>query len=113
MLRSIIGGLVGSQFKKSNPVQGGAAGAAIATAVPFIISRMSLPTMLATGVGGYFAAKYFGAKKQVESQAHDISASVGQAKDMPTPEDDDTGTIIDPPPGGATVNGMKPSSTVN
>ena len=109
MLKAIIGGLVGSQVKQNNPVKGGAAGAAIATAVPFVISRMSLPLMVATGVGGYFAARYFNQKKQIEDKAQAVPASAAdiEVDAKPTKRKKaksaiaDTGSIIDPPPGGA------------
>lgn len=67
MIKNIIGAVVGSSLSKSSPAAGGAAGAAIASAVPFILSRMSIPAMVAVGVGGYYAKRHFDRKKAAEA----------------------------------------------
>lgn len=96
MIKNIIGAAVGSSLSKSSPAASGAAGAAIASAVPFIISRMSIPTMIAVGFGGYYAKRYFDRKKAAEAAnnvGHNTSpvaggmngASPAQASSMAIP----------------------------
>lgn len=58
MIRKLIGGAIGASLAKRHPGLGGLTGAAIATAVPFVIARVSLPAMVAMGVGGYLAKRY-------------------------------------------------------
>jgi len=65
MLRKIIGAAIGAKLAKNSPAVGGAAGAALGAAVPFVLSRMSLPTMVMLGIGGYIASKYY--KSDVKS----------------------------------------------
>jgi len=91
MFRQIIGATLGSKLAKQAPAVGGATGVAIATAVPFILSRMSVPAMLVIGVGGYAAKRYFG-KNDAKSDSDQPAA---------TTPDSPTGTIINPPSGVA------------
>jgi hypothetical protein len=58
MIRSTIGAIIGSSLTKGTPAAGGAAGAAIAAAVPFVISRISIPSMIAIGVGSYLMKRH-------------------------------------------------------
>ncbi len=58
MIRKLIGAAIGARVAKQHPAVGGATGVVLATAVPFIISRVSLPAMAAIGVGGYLAKRY-------------------------------------------------------
>lgn len=58
MLQKIIGAAVGARLLKNSPAVGGAAGVALGTAVPFVLSRLSLPAMVALGVGGYAAKRW-------------------------------------------------------
>lgn len=58
MIRRLIGAAIGASVAKRHPAAGGATGALLATAVPFIISRVSLPAMVVMGVGGYVAKRY-------------------------------------------------------
>ena len=58
MIRRMIGAAIGARVAKGHPALGGATGALLATAVPFVISRVSLPAMVALGVGGYVAKRY-------------------------------------------------------
>ncbi len=57
MIRKLIGAAIGARVAKQHPAVGGATGVVLATAVPFIISRVSLPAMVALGVGGYVAKR--------------------------------------------------------
>jgi hypothetical protein len=58
MIRKLIGAAVGASLAKRNPAAGGVTGAMLASAVPFVLSRISLPAMAAIGVGGYLAKRY-------------------------------------------------------
>jgi hypothetical protein len=62
MIRRMIGAAIGARVAKTHPALGGAAGAMLASAVPFVISRVSLPAMVVLGVGGYVAKRYMDAK---------------------------------------------------
>ena len=76
MIRRMIGAAIGASVAKRHPAAGGATGAMLATAVPFIISRVSLPAMVVMGVGGYVAKRYL-------DKAGDKNAAEQAAK--PTP----------------------------
>jgi len=103
MLKNIIGAAVGSKLAKQ-PAKGGAAGAALATAVPFVLSRISLPAMVVLGAGGYLTKRFLDKKKREDASqtAKDISG-VALAKPGEAP-DAETGSVINPPT-GAKVNG--------
>jgi hypothetical protein len=58
MLKRIIGAAIGASVAKKNPAAGGVTGALLASAVPFVLSRISLPAMILLGVGGYAARRY-------------------------------------------------------
>jgi hypothetical protein len=58
MLKKIIGAAIGASVAKRNPAAGGVTGAVLASAVPFVLTRISLPAMVALGVGGYAAKRY-------------------------------------------------------
>jgi hypothetical protein len=101
MLRSLIGAAIGSKLAKRYPVLGGTTGVIAASAVPFVIKRLSIPTMIVMGAGGYLAKRYFDGK--------DDGGAGAKPTDGPN---SDTGTVIDNPPGGATrkaANGSPPA----
>jgi hypothetical protein len=58
MIRKLIGAAIGASLSRRHPAAGGVTGAVIASAVPFFLSRVSLPAMAAMGVGGYLAKRY-------------------------------------------------------
>jgi L-serine deaminase len=58
MIRKLIGAVIGASMAKRHKAAGGVTGAVLASAVPFVISRVSLPGMVALGVGGYVAKRY-------------------------------------------------------
>ena len=58
MIRKLIGAAIGASLAKKHPAAGGATGVVLATAVPFIISRVSLPAMIVLGAGGYVAKRF-------------------------------------------------------
>ncbi|MEM7687425.1 MAG: hypothetical protein AAF291_00255 [Pseudomonadota bacterium] len=103
MLKSIIGASIGSHLTKK-PAAGGALGATLATAAPFVLSRISLPTMAALGLGGFLVKRHLD-KKKAEEASQDMERISGVKVAKPTEAPDaDTGSVIDPPPGGA-ING--------
>jgi len=68
MIRKLIGGAIGAKLAKSHPALGGATGVALATAVPCVISRVSLPAMVLLGAGGYVAKRYLDKREHGEGR---------------------------------------------
>lgn len=58
MLKRIIGAAIGAKLAKNSPVVGGATGATLGAAVPWVLGRISLPGMIALAAGGYVAKRY-------------------------------------------------------
>ena len=58
MIRKLIGAAIGASVAKKHPAAGGVTGVVLASAVPFVLRRLSLPGMIAMGVGGYVAKRY-------------------------------------------------------
>ncbi|MBV7258716.1 hypothetical protein [Erythrobacter crassostreae] len=83
MLGKIIGAAVGGSVAKQSKSIGGTTGAVIGAAVPFVLSRMSLPAMVALGVGGYVAKKYFG--KSEETLPKPTNNKTGSVASVPQP----------------------------
>ena len=79
MLRKIIGAAVGAKLLKNSPAVGGAAGVALGTAVPFVMARLSLPTMVLLGVGGYAA------KRWIDQQPKDTAPRSAPTYPAPVP----------------------------
>ena len=103
MLKNLIGASIGSHLTKQ-PAAGGALGATLATAVPFVLSRMSLPTMAALGVGGYLLKRHRD-KRKAEEQAEEMQKLSGvKTQNIAEVPEAETSDIINPPPGGV-VNG--------
>ena len=65
MIGKVIGAFVGDKVAKQTSSVGGASGAALGVIATTVLSRLSLPAMVAVGVGGYVAKKIFD-KKQAE-----------------------------------------------
>lgn len=63
MIRKLIGAAIGASVAKRHPAAGGVTGVVLASAVPFVIRRLSLPGMIAMGVGGYVAKRYMDRKE--------------------------------------------------
>lgn len=57
MIGKIFGAVVGSKVAQHVRGVEGPTGAAIGALVPMVLRRISLPAMVALGVGGYFAKK--------------------------------------------------------
>lgn len=98
MLRQIVGAALGSRIAKQTPALGGATGAALGAAIPFVISRMSIPAMLIMGAGGYVAKRYLD-QKTAEDQAEKLTRT--KVSNPGVAPKSKTGSVIDPPPGGA------------
>lgn len=58
MIRKLIGAAIGASVAKKHPAAGGVTGAVLASAVPFVLTRLSLPAMVVMGVGGYAAKRF-------------------------------------------------------
>ena len=69
MIGKIIGAFVGDKLAKQSSSVGGASGAALGVVASTVLRRMSLPAMVALGVGGYFAKKAFDKKQAEEAGA--------------------------------------------
>lgn len=99
MIGKIIGAAVGAKAAKESKALGGVTGFVTAAAVPFVLKRLSIPTMIVMGAGGY-AAKRFFEKREAQDTAQNLSGA--KIKSPATTPGTDTGTVIDPPPGGGT-----------
>lgn len=62
MIGKMIGAIVGGNIAEKTRGVNGPTGALLGAAVPAVIARMSIPTMLAMGVGGYFLKKHLDKK---------------------------------------------------
>ncbi len=69
MIRKLIGAAIGASVAKKHPAAGGVTGVVLASAVPFVLRRLSLPGMIAMGVGGYVAKRYMDRKESGQSAA--------------------------------------------
>lgn len=58
MIKNIIGAVVGAKLAKNTPKVDNGTGAILGSIAPLVIARMSLPTMLAVGAGGYLLKKH-------------------------------------------------------
>ena len=87
MLGKLIGAVVGGKMAEQTKDLSGPAGAAIGAAVPFIISRMSIPAMIAMGVGGYAVKKYMDRKDPAkpETPATTTSETPSTPASIPQP----------------------------
>lgn len=74
MLDKIIGAKLGSTIAKKVTGTNSTTGAMIGAAVPFVISRVSLPAMIVIGAGGYVAKRMYDKRKASKSEARDASA---------------------------------------
>lgn len=88
MLGKVIGAVVGGKIAQKTSKVGGPTGAAIGAAVPFILSRMSIPAMLVIGAGGYALKKYLD-KDELPQPDNKKTAPVASA---PQPKPGDAAT---------------------
>ena len=87
MLTKMIGALVGGKMAQNAKDISGPTGAAIGAAVPFIVSRLSIPAMIAMGVGGYAVKKYMDRKEPAkpETPATTTNATPDTPASVPQP----------------------------
>jgi hypothetical protein len=78
MLKKIIGAAIGAKIAKNSPAVGGATGVALATAVPFIISRASLPSLVMLGAASYMLKRHYDQNDNAGAKGTHRAAS-GQA----------------------------------
>tara|TARA_B100002049_G_C15734300_1_gene231757 strand:+ start:121 stop:381 length:261 start_codon:yes stop_codon:yes gene_type:complete len=67
MIGKVIGAFVGDKLAKQTSAVGGASGAALGVIATTVLRRMSLPAMVALGVGGYVAKKVLDKKQDDEA----------------------------------------------
>lgn len=63
MLKKIIGAAIGAKLARNSPAVGGATGAALGAAVPWVLGRLSIPGMIALAAGGYVAKRVLDRKE--------------------------------------------------
>ena len=68
MLNKIIGAKIGSTIAKKVTGSNSTTGAMIGAAVPFVISRVSIPAMIVMGAGGYVAKRMYDKRKASKSE---------------------------------------------
>ena len=93
MIGKIIGAAVGGSIAKNTRGIDGTTGAVLGAAVPFVLSRLSIPGMIAMGVGGYFVKKYL------------------DKTEMPEPMDKTTAPVASTPVPPSNLNSA-PTSTI-
>ena len=69
MIGKVIGAFVGDRLAKQTGGIGGASGAALGVVATTVLRRMSLPTMLALGVGGYVAKRVLDKREEGSDRA--------------------------------------------
>jgi ABC-type arginine transport system permease subunit len=82
MIGKIIGAFVGDRLAKETNAIGGASGAALGVVASTVLRRISLPAMVALGVGGYVAKKVLDSKQ--ERDATDAQSKTAKAPGKPT-----------------------------
>ena len=82
MIGKMIGAIVGGNIAEKTRGVSGPTGALLGAAVPAVIARLSIPTMIAMGVGGYFVKKHLD-RKAAEDSRH--PANPVQPGTIPTP----------------------------
>lgn len=79
MIGKIIGAYAGDKLAKQTNGMGGAGGAALGVIAAAALRRLSLPAMLALGVGGYVAKKMFD-KKQTEAAGTEPATKTAKSR---------------------------------
>ena len=85
MLNKIIGAKIGSTIAKKVTGSNSTTGAMIGAAVPFVISRVSIPAMIVMGAGGYVAKRMYDKRKASKSETETANeqADVDPAQTRP------------------------------
>lgn len=73
MIGKIIGAYVGDRLARQTSAIGGASGAALGVVASTVLRRMSLPTMIAFGVGGYVVKKALDRRQAEEAPVEEAS----------------------------------------
>ena len=83
MIGKVIGAFVGDRLAKQTGSIGGASGATLGVVATGVLRRMSLPAMVALGVGGYIVKKVIDKKQagdDTTTPPHTSTAPAGTAK---------------------------------
>jgi hypothetical protein len=83
MIGKVIGAFVGDRLAKQTGSIGGASGAALGVVATSVLRRMSLPAVVALGVGGYVVKKVIDKKQagdDTTTPPHTSTAPAGTAK---------------------------------
>ncbi len=83
MIGKLLGAFAGDRLAKQTGTIGGASGAALGVLATTILRRVSLPAMVALGVGGYAVKKYL--DKQDRQSPDDASPSAQPPKTSTAP----------------------------
>ncbi|MAY20511.1 MAG: hypothetical protein CL955_07820 [Erythrobacteraceae bacterium] len=83
MFGKIIGAVVGGNIAKKTQGVNGTTGALLGAAAPVVIRRMSIPTMIAVGVGGYLVKRHLDKREQELPEPATDTAPVAS---VPQPE---------------------------
>lgn len=84
MLGKIIGAVAGGKLANQTKNIGGTTGAVLGAAAPFVLSRLSIPAMIALGVGGY-AINRLRKKKQGEEEMPQPEGETAPVASIPQP----------------------------
>lgn len=69
MIGKVIGAFVGDRIARQTSGIGGASGAALGVVATTVLRRMSLPAMIALGVGGYVAKTVLDKRQQEKNRS--------------------------------------------
>ena len=84
MIGKVIGAFVGDRISRHTTKFGGATGAALGVVATTVLSRMSLPAMIAVGAAGYVGKKIFDKNTKTNGDTLDTTArTVDDAKVTP------------------------------
>ena len=83
MLGKMIGAIVGGNVAQNTRGISGTTGAVVGAAIPAIIARMSIPTMIAMGIGGYAVKKYMDRKDAGPTPGKNAPLATGKAPSEP------------------------------
>ena len=85
MISKIVRAKIGSSIAKKVTGSDSTTTALIGAAIPFVISRMSFPSMIVLGAGGYVAKRIYDKRKDAKSKGGNAGgeAKVDQAATRP------------------------------
>ncbi|UAB78563.1 hypothetical protein INR77_02165 [Erythrobacter sp. SCSIO 43205] len=98
MLNKIIGAKLGGTIAKKVTGSNSTTGAMIGAAVPFVISRVSIPAMIVLGAGGYMAKRFYdkreAGKAEEAKKASKKTAAEKNTADIETPKTRPNGAAL-------------------